>query len=122
VTGERSPNKVWVHADNTHPHNATVSADFIALNRMKQAPHPPYSSDLTPFDFFLFGYVNRKLMRYHAESPSELLIPIRVILSEIARETLNLVFLEWMERLRKCIHTNGEYIGWSKSPSEMNIS
>jgi hypothetical protein len=78
---------------------------------MKQALRPPYSPDLAPSDFFLFDYVNRKLMEYHAESPSELLISIRVILSEIPRLTLNAAFLEWMERLRKCIDTNGEYVG-----------
>jgi histone-lysine N-methyltransferase SETMAR len=97
LAGERSPNKLWVHADNARPHNAKVSNDFIALNRMKQPPHPPYSPDLAPSDFFLFEYVKRKLMRYRAESPSELLIRVRVILSEIRRETLNAVFLEWME-------------------------
>jgi hypothetical protein len=37
LAGERSPNKVWVHADNARPHNAKVPTDFIALNRMKQA-------------------------------------------------------------------------------------
>jgi hypothetical protein len=78
---------------------------------MKQAPHLPYSPDLAPSDFLLFGYVKRKLMGYHAESPSELLNRIRVILSEIPRETLNAVFLESMERLQKCIDTNGEEAG-----------
>jgi hypothetical protein len=78
---------------------------------MKQAAHPPYSPDLAPSNFFLFGDVKRKLIRYHAESQSELLIRIRAILSEIPRETLNAVVLEWMERLRKCIDTNGENVG-----------
>jgi hypothetical protein len=108
---ERSPNKLWAHVDNARPHNPKVSTDFIALNRMKQTPHPPHLADLAPSDFFLFGYVIRKPMGYHAESPSELLIRIRAILSDIPRETLNAVFLEWMERLRKCIDTNGEYVG-----------
>jgi histone-lysine N-methyltransferase SETMAR len=100
-----------VDADNARPHNAKVPTDFIALHRMKQAPHPPYSPDLAPSNFFLFGYVKRKQMKYHAESPSELLIRIRVILSEIPRKTLNEVFLEWMERLPKCIDTNVDYVG-----------
>jgi hypothetical protein len=46
---------------------------------MKQAAHLPYSSDLAPSDFFLFGYAKGKLMEYRAETPSELLVPIRVI-------------------------------------------
>jgi hypothetical protein len=54
---------------------------------MKQAPHPPYSPDLAPSDFFLFDYVKGKLTEYRAETPSELLVRIRVILAEIPRET-----------------------------------
>jgi hypothetical protein len=60
---------------------------------------------------FLFGYVKGKLMGYSAEIPSEILVRIRVILAEIPRETLNAVFLEWMERLQKRVQVDGEYIG-----------
>jgi hypothetical protein len=48
-------------------------------------------------DFFLFRYIKGKLMGYRAKTPSELLVRIRVILAEIPRETLNAVFLEWMD-------------------------
>jgi hypothetical protein len=78
---------------------------------VKQAPHPPYSPDLAPSDFFLFGCVKGKLMRYRAETASELLVRIRAILAEIPRETLNAVFLEWMERLQQCVQVDGEYVG-----------
>jgi hypothetical protein len=50
-------------------------------------------------------------MGYRAETPSELLVRIRVILGKIPRETLNAVFLEWMERLQKCVQVDGEYAG-----------
>jgi hypothetical protein len=49
-------------------------------------------------------------MGYRAETPSELLARIRVIMAEIPRETLNAVFLEWMERLQKCVQVDGEYV------------
>jgi hypothetical protein len=61
---------------------------------MRQAPHPPYSADLAPSDFFLFGYVKEKLIGYRAETPFELLVRIRVIMAKISRETLNAVFLQ----------------------------
>jgi hypothetical protein len=70
---------------------------------MKQAPHPPYSPDLAPSDFFLFGHVKGKLMGYRVETPSEILVCIRVILAEIPLKILNAVFLKWMERLQKCV-------------------
>jgi hypothetical protein len=75
-----------------------MSRDYIGLNRMKRALHPPYSPDWAPSDFFLFGCVKGKLMEYPAGTASELLVRIRVILAEIPRETLNAVFLEWMDR------------------------
>jgi hypothetical protein len=66
---------------------------------------------LAPSDVFLFGYVKGKLMGYRAETPSELPVRIRVILVKIPRETLNAVFLEWMERLQKFLGVDGEYVG-----------
>jgi hypothetical protein len=49
---------------------------------------------LASSNFFHFGYVKGKLMGYRAETPSEFLVHIRVILAETARETLSAVFLE----------------------------
>jgi hypothetical protein len=43
-------------------------------------------------------------MGYRAETPSELLARIRVILAEIQYETLNAVFLEWMDGAIAKIH------------------
>jgi hypothetical protein len=90
-----------------------MSRDYIDLNQMKQVPHPPIRQIWHPrtFSFFLFGYVKGKLMRYRAETPSELLVHIRFILAEIPWETLNAVFLEWMEPLQKCVQVDGEYVG-----------
>jgi hypothetical protein len=86
-----------MHSDNAQPHTAKMSRGYIGLNRMKQASHPLHSPDLAPLDFFLFGYVKGKLMGYPAETPSELLVRIRIILAKIPPETSNAVFLEWMD-------------------------
>jgi hypothetical protein len=110
-TGGTRPNKLWVHSDNAGPDTAKMSRDYISLSRMKQAPHPSYSSDLALLNFFLFDYVKGKLMEYRPEPPSELLVRIRVILAEIPRETLKAVWLKWMERLQKCVQVDGEYVG-----------
>jgi histone-lysine N-methyltransferase SETMAR len=109
-TGGIRPNKLWVHSDNARPYTAKMSRDYIGLNRMKKAPHLPYSPDLAPLNFFLFSYVKGKVMGYRTETPSELLVPIPVILAEISQEVLNAVFLEWMELLQKCVQVDGEYV------------
>jgi hypothetical protein len=54
-TGGTRTNKLWVHSDNARAHTAKMSRHYIGLNRMKQAPHPPYSPDLAPSDFFLLA-------------------------------------------------------------------
>jgi hypothetical protein len=77
---------------------------------MKQASHPPIRQIWHP-QIFLFGCVKGKLMGHRTETPSELLVRIRVILAEIPRETLNTVSLEWMEQLQKCVQVDGEYVG-----------
>jgi hypothetical protein len=34
---------------------------------------------------------------------------------------LNAVFLEWMERLQKCVQVDGEYVGWAKRTQYIEI-
>jgi hypothetical protein len=71
----------------------------------------PLFTSLAPSDFFLFAHVKGKLMGYHAETPSELLVRIRVVLAEIPRETVNACFLEGIRRLQKYVRVDGEYVG-----------
>jgi hypothetical protein len=76
---------------------------------MKSAPHPPYSLDLAPLDFYLFGYVKRCLAGLLFEDADQLLAAVEGVLEYIEKSTLQAVFLEWMDRLRKYIAANGEY-------------
>jgi hypothetical protein len=78
---------------------------------MEQAPHPPASPDRAPSDFYLFGYLKDKLQRQHFEDGDQLFDAIMVLTETIEKVTLQRVFLEWMERLRTDIGTNGEYAG-----------
>jgi hypothetical protein len=50
-----SDRRLYVHADNARPHTAKKVTEFLAGNGMKRAPHPPYSPDLPPHEFYHFG-------------------------------------------------------------------
>jgi hypothetical protein len=76
---------------------------------VKLAPHPPYSPDLAPSDFYLIRYVKRCLAGLSLEDADQLLAAVEGVLEGIEKVTLQTVFVEWMDRLRKCIATNGEY-------------
>jgi hypothetical protein len=78
---------------------------------MDQAPHPPHSQDLAPSNFYLFGYLKDRLQGQHFEDRDQLFDAIMALTWTIEKVTLQRVFLEWMERLRRYIGTNGEYVG-----------
>jgi hypothetical protein len=76
---------------------------------MKSAPHPPYSPDLAPSDFYLFGDVKRCLADLSFEDADRLLAALEGVLKDIEKVTLQALFLERMDSSRKCIATNGEH-------------
>ena len=102
--------RLTVHADNARPHTAKVTTRYMACNGMKRAPHPPYSPDLAPSDFFLFGYIKKKLEGHSFSTKEELLEEVKTILANISIDQLKSVFNEWERRLKIVIHTDGEYI------------
>jgi histone-lysine N-methyltransferase SETMAR len=77
---------------------------------MKAAPHPPYSPDLAPSDFDLFGYIKGCLAGLSFENADELLESVRDGLGGFKKVVSQAVFFEWRERLRKCIVTNGKSV------------
>jgi hypothetical protein len=52
---------------------------------MKLAPHPPYSPNLAPSDFYLFGYVKRCLAGLSFEDTDQLLAAVEGILEGIEK-------------------------------------
>jgi hypothetical protein len=101
--------KLLVHADNARPHTAKLSTQCFNENRTKSAPHPTYSPDLALSDFYLFGYVKRYLAALSFEDADQLFAAGEGLLEGTEKLTLQTVFLEWMDRFRKCIAPNGEY-------------
>jgi histone-lysine N-methyltransferase SETMAR len=80
--------KLLVHADNARPYTAKLSTQYFNKNRMKSAPHPPYSPDLVPSDFYLFGYVKRCLAGLSFEDADQLLAAVEDVLEGIEKMTL----------------------------------
>jgi hypothetical protein len=62
---------------------------------------------LAPSDFYLFDYVKGFLAGHSFESANPLFRAVQGILEGIEKVTLQAVFLDWMERLGKCIDRNG---------------
>jgi hypothetical protein len=65
--------KFVVHVDNAEARIAQKCRTFCEANGLRLAPHPPYLSDLTPSNFFLFGCVKEHLKGMVFSSYEELL-------------------------------------------------
>lgn len=98
---------IVLHLDNATPHLADKQMSDLGITRMT---HPPYSPDLAPSDFFLFGFLKTSLEGQNFTSPEELLESVRGILQSIPREMLLGAYSEWVNRLKKCIESGGEYV------------
>jgi hypothetical protein len=87
---------------------------------MKRAPHPAYSPVLALLDFCLFGYVKKLLAGQEFSDGEAVRGAISAILGGIEKVTSEGVFLEWMERLRGYINTDGEYVNSTQLSLDVN--
>ena len=54
-----------LHLDNAPAHTALSIREFLAKKNIPVLPHPPYSADLAPCDFYLFPKLKSKLKGHH---------------------------------------------------------
>ncbi|UYV70546.1 K02A2.6-like [Cordylochernes scorpioides] len=59
---------VNLHHDNATSHTAFIITNFLARSNTSVIPHPPYSPDLAPCDFFLFPRLKREMKGKHWET------------------------------------------------------
>lgn len=101
---------VILNLDNSRLHNAKMSSFKMNQYGIKRMEHPPYSPDISPCDFWLFGFIKEKLKGCHFTSQDELKNAIGEILQEISEEEFSSVYEEWIQRLNLVIERGGEYI------------
>jgi len=101
--------KIWVHLDNCRVHNSRVSMERMKQIKFERTPHPPYSPDIAPSDFFLFGYVKEKLKGQKFIARDELYEAVHSILSGISEDLILRVFESWITRCYAVSARNGSY-------------
>jgi hypothetical protein len=94
----KSPKAFYICLDNARTYNTRGPTECLHTKKIQRTPHPTYSPDLAPSDFFLFGYIKRELTEYHIPDRESLKSAITHILDEIGQETLITVFETWISR------------------------
>jgi hypothetical protein len=69
--------------NNCRVHFSNATEQFITENYIGGALHPPYSPDLAPSDFWLFGHVKTSFVGQIFDEPEQLLEAITEFLNEI---------------------------------------
>lgn len=109
ISNRSTVRNVMLHHDNAAPHKSKIVTKYLHEERVVLLPHPPYSPDLAPCDFFLFPKIKKELGGMRFERIQELARAVISITNNISQEDYFNCFQDWRRRLRRCIEVKGEY-------------
>jgi histone-lysine N-methyltransferase SETMAR len=99
----------FFHWDNAPVHTAASVKKWFADHSIQLLPHPPYSPDLAPADFFLFRRVKEELAGLSLDEDS-LKKTWEGVIRTITADEFATAFRRWFERCEKCIRIDGGYV------------
>jgi len=100
----------WLfHHDNAPAHKSRVCLEILDEIGCELLPHPPYSPDLAPCDFFLFPELKKHLRGHRFETDSEVNQAVTGALNIISKDGLWGAFQAWEKRWIQCIQAEGAY-------------
>ena len=112
VRGEIA-DKWFLHHDNAPSHTSFAVREFLAQNKITTLPHPPYSPDLAPCDFFLFPKLKTHLKGHNFGTVENVQTAARA-LNNISTEDFLHCYEEWQQRWNRCIRSQGAYFEGDK--------
>jgi hypothetical protein len=104
------PPPVVLRFDNAPSHKSKMTKTFLKEAGISTLSAPPYSPDLAPSDFFLFGFLKTQLKGMVFKTAQELKGAVDAILRGINTTTLKSVFDNWGKRCLE-VMKDGEYHG-----------
>jgi histone-lysine N-methyltransferase SETMAR len=93
--------------DNARPHIHSDVINYLTEEGINIMPHPPYSPDLAPCDYWLNDYIKRNLI----DQPNEksLARAVSKVVKNIPEEEYKKTFDKLLERMELCINNHGDY-------------
>ena len=95
--------------DNAPAHTSAIVTAFLKKEKVTVLPHPLYSPDLNPCDFFLFPKSKAFLPGWKYQSQQALGSAIHQYLITVPKSAYHDAFKKWIHRLKLCISSHGEY-------------
>jgi transposase len=88
---------------------------FLANKNITVIEHPPYSSDLSPCDFYLFPKIKSVLKGTHFLSVKDVKVKTTEILNSLTENDMQNCFERWQHRMQLCVKLEGNYFEGSRS-------
>ncbi len=102
--------KNWcIHHDNAPAHCADLVQNFLRQHGVQQVPHPGYSPDISPCDYFLFDKVKKMISGTHYQTKADLCTAVDAALDQIPQEMWAQAMDNYPIRLHKVIASGGGY-------------
>ena len=101
---------VLLQQDSVRVHICKVAMDAVEQNRYELIPHPAYSPDLAPSDFFLFPNLKNDIRGLHFRSDEEVVMAVEEWLNEKDPDFFSSELMALEHRWSKCITLEGNYI------------
>jgi histone-lysine N-methyltransferase SETMAR len=106
----------WIpQHDNAPLHSSLPVRDFFAEHATTVLPHPPYSPDLAPADFFLFPKLKSTLKGRRFESIDAIKTNSLAHLCSIHKTAFQECFRTLQKRWQQCIQSRGKYFEGDKA-------
>ena len=86
-----------------------VVTDYLTKMGIKTVRHPPYSPDLTSYDFRLFPKLKKKLRGFRYETIEEMKEAVMKVIDTLTQEDFHGAFQKLLERYNKCFAAGGDY-------------
>jgi len=100
----------WLlHHNNAPAHTSLIVREFLIKNNITTVPHPAYSLDLAPCDFYVFPKMKLRLKGRRFTSTEEVQAESQQILNTLKLANFNESFKKWQNRWDRCIQAQGDY-------------
>ena len=95
--------------DNAPAHRSDLAQRFLQRHGIQQVPHPAYSPDLSPCDYWIFAKLKKMVSGHRYQNVHDMMTAVDAAIGQVTRNEWADAMARYAPRLRKCIAAQGRY-------------
>lgn len=117
ILNDMDVDDMWIQQDGATCHTADATMDVLherfegrVISRRGDVNWPPRSCDLTPLDFFLWGFLKSQVYANRPQSTVDLKVNITQAIAQIQPDLCVRVIENWIARIRATVRNRGGHL------------